>query len=77
MDYQIQRSISDIQSKLAALDYRTLKMAAGTPDVAPGRKLVAQVAAEIWSAMIAAPIGLSSARWRRRRRRRAQLGRPN
>jgi hypothetical protein len=31
MDYEIRRSVADIQSKIASLDHRVLRMTAGTP----------------------------------------------
>jgi hypothetical protein len=46
-DYQVARSISDIQSKIAIIDDAIANLSAGSRAAQPGRKLVLQVAAQV------------------------------
>jgi Phage capsid family len=46
-DYELRRSYGDIQSKLSIIDYQLTRLRQTSPDVAPGRRLVASVCGQI------------------------------
>jgi hypothetical protein len=55
-DYELRRSIADIQSKLGSLDYRVMKMAAGSSDAAlPGAAMVRHVSALVARTVVGMP----------------------
>jgi hypothetical protein len=51
MDYELRRSISDIQSKISSLDHKVLRMSAGAPAGSrpgrPGQQLILKAAAQL------------------------------